>query len=344
MLSINNVFRGKNITNERSNGVYRMKLSIENIGIVSNADISMSGISVIAGENNSGKSTVGKVLYCLVSYLLQKESSLELVLDREFNKHINNIENPKRGNIFISENEKNIVSVSIENNKISEIKRNDSMSTKNILFMTSPFVIDDLSRFLKKGTKNKEMFNQKHISIFEHLQKKPSATKQSSSCEDIYKLLDSVCAGEIIIEDEIYYVHDQKSMPISTLATGLKVFAILKILLLNNAFENECIFILDEPEIHLHPASQLVWAELLVLLTKSFPTRILINTHSPYFLRAVQAYTAKYDLEDTAHYYFAERIGDFESVIKGVTDDLTSIYASLSKPFEDLQEIADIYI
>ena len=40
-----------------------MKLTINNIGMIENAAIEINGITVIAGENNSGKSTVGKVLY-----------------------------------------------------------------------------------------------------------------------------------------------------------------------------------------------------------------------------------------------------------------------------------------
>ena len=44
-----------------------MKLSINNIGKLGEACIEINGITVIAGENNTGKSTVGKTLYCLFS-------------------------------------------------------------------------------------------------------------------------------------------------------------------------------------------------------------------------------------------------------------------------------------
>ena len=39
-----------------------MKLSIRNLGKIRKADIVLDGITVIAGANNSGKSTVGKAL------------------------------------------------------------------------------------------------------------------------------------------------------------------------------------------------------------------------------------------------------------------------------------------
>jgi AAA15 family ATPase/GTPase len=40
-------------------------LKIRGIGKINDSTIEMKGITVIAGENNTGKSTFGKVLYCM---------------------------------------------------------------------------------------------------------------------------------------------------------------------------------------------------------------------------------------------------------------------------------------
>ena len=40
----------------------KAKLTIKNIGIIRDADIDLDGITVITGVNNSGKTTIGKVL------------------------------------------------------------------------------------------------------------------------------------------------------------------------------------------------------------------------------------------------------------------------------------------
>ncbi len=45
-----------------------MKLSLKNMGKIGAATIEINGITVIAGENNTGKSTVGKALYFLQNY------------------------------------------------------------------------------------------------------------------------------------------------------------------------------------------------------------------------------------------------------------------------------------
>ena len=42
-----------------------MILLLENIGKIKKAEIDIKGITIIAGENNTGKSTVGKVLYSI---------------------------------------------------------------------------------------------------------------------------------------------------------------------------------------------------------------------------------------------------------------------------------------
>ena len=44
-----------------------MKLRIKNFAKIEDADINIDGITVIAGENNTGKSTVGKIFFSLFS-------------------------------------------------------------------------------------------------------------------------------------------------------------------------------------------------------------------------------------------------------------------------------------
>ncbi len=42
-----------------------MRIKLENITKIDKADVVVDGITVIAGENSSGKSTVGRVLYSI---------------------------------------------------------------------------------------------------------------------------------------------------------------------------------------------------------------------------------------------------------------------------------------
>ena len=54
-----------------------MKLHIENIGKLKSADVTLDGITVIAGKNNTGKSTVGKTLYCIFNSLYNIDEKIE---------------------------------------------------------------------------------------------------------------------------------------------------------------------------------------------------------------------------------------------------------------------------
>ncbi len=43
-----------------------MELQLKNIGMIKEANVKIDGLTVIAGENDTGKSTVGKALFCAI--------------------------------------------------------------------------------------------------------------------------------------------------------------------------------------------------------------------------------------------------------------------------------------
>ena len=46
-----------------------MRINIKNIGKIKEADVNLNGITLIAGKNDTGKSTVGKVLFSIFNGL-----------------------------------------------------------------------------------------------------------------------------------------------------------------------------------------------------------------------------------------------------------------------------------
>ena len=73
-----------------------------------------------------------------------------------------------------------------------------------------------------------------------------------------------------------------------------------------------------------------------MLLQKEFNMHILLNTHSPYFLRAIQVYSAKYEIADRCKYYLSENV-DERAILKDVTTSIDEIYVKLAKPLESLE-------
>lgn len=54
-----------------------MKLTLENIGMLKHAEITLHRLCVIAGENDNGKSTVGKIVFCIVKAINRYKEDLQ---------------------------------------------------------------------------------------------------------------------------------------------------------------------------------------------------------------------------------------------------------------------------
>ncbi len=104
-------------------------------------------------------------------------------------------------------------------------------------------------------------------------------------------------------------------------ATGIQCFATYKLIL--KKLNSKVILILDEPEAHLHPEWQVILAKLLVMINKELSTKIVINTHSAFFLEAIEAYGKKYNLENK--FYYCDN-GNFEDV----SNNLEKAYAKVN--------------
>ena len=144
---------------------------------------------------------------------------------------------------------------------------------------------------------------------------------------------------KIVIKNlDIFYKNNKMEINAKNLSTGLKTFAIIKMLLQNGTLEENGTIILDEPEIHLHPEWQLLFAELIVLLQKEFGMHILLTTHSPYFLNAIEVFSEKYKINEKCKYYIAENDVN-GSIIKDMTGNTRKIYRKLARPIQDLENI-----
>lgn len=412
-----------------------MKLFLKNIGMIGTASVEINGITVIAGENNTGKSTVGKSLFSvfnsfynidkkilkeriqsiegLLDFMyanttgrltsrvdtkeiahdivdkiksykdntqLLKEDTLKLILqyDENFEKHLDNSSinemfqritealKVSDTDIFKSVSEKNLESefneqisniftedfseirlqikdqeviVKIENNLVDVQNRID-LHTEAI-YLDDPFILDELKAIRFKTAyddhrthlKEKLFFNPKVPNVVDEI-------VANNKFQKIYSKMDSVCSGDIIRNNRSFSyqkANTNKALDIKNLSTGLKTFVILKRLLLNGTIEFNGTIILDEPEIHLHPEWQLLFAELIVMIHKEFGMHILLNTHSPYFLRALQVYSAKYEAAGNCKYYLSEVKGE-AAYITDVSNKVEKIYSKLSRPLQKLED------
>ena len=404
-----------------------MKLSIKNVGKLKEADVEINGITVIAGENNTGKSTVSKTLFSLfngfynfdkkllelkskditniflrfvqnlnrenvnilidisdkivkdTSYkfdrnklikLIQEnrnfisieyleevsekifnilnikdeeylENTISYILNNEFDNQINTIWSDDLGEIALKIKE-NELKLKIKNNKVIKIENKINLRSE-VIYIDDPFIIDNLNEYKRRDINYLENHKESlETKLFREKNKKTFSEKiiAKNNLQQITEKLKEVINGEIKFYQGkwIYKFENNNELNLKNLSAGLKSFTILKRLVENGNLEEKGIIILDEPEIHLHPEWQLKFAELIVLLQKEFGMHILLTTHSPYFLNAIEVFSERHKIDDKCKYYVAENEGN-SSIIKDVTGNTREIYRKLARPIQDLENI-----
>ena len=422
-----------------------MKLNISNFAKIDNADIIIDGITVIAGENNTGKSTIGKILFSIFNSLYDINEQIQgqriseinannrkiiqnhinvqmdfktyrqytLYVERYVNNIIFNNETFNKDEIAAELNEQfkdknnsifddydimleeiadNIIRVmnisndvirkeiisryfnSVFNRQINSLSSdrdinladidlqikdkhnklsfsnnefNDFLGEINILhkavYIDNPFIIDELSKYQDLNIINetlKALLLNKKNDIFDGV---IGAVMAKEKINDIMILLRKVVDGDITNDQmtgEFYLQLNGYNEPValSNLSTGMKSFVILKMLLEKGSLSEKDVVILDEPEIHLHPQWQIAYAELLVLLQKQFDLSVVVTTHSPYFVDAINLFSCKYATDSSVNYYISS-VDNNRVNMKNVTDNIEEIYKKMVSPIEALDTL-----
>lgn len=125
--------------------------------------------------------------------------------------------------------------------------------------------------------------------------------------DDVRSIIKKAYSGDTIIDHGRYfYIENGIPFDFRNISTGLKSFAIIERLLETGVLKKKDVLILDEPEIHLHSEWQIIYAELIVILQKTFDLTILLVTHSFQFLESLNFFMKKYEISDKGNYYMPE--------------------------------------
>ncbi|WP_428742586.1 AAA family ATPase [Tenacibaculum sp.] len=419
-----------------------MRLKLQNIGIVSSADINIDGITLITGENDSGKSTIGKTLYSIIrsfnsveesfndsklSFISKKIDEISSILVRgkvrseadskilnkaisqnldlfigkkndtdttiqnlrklynslktysnntlkenilktineieeregisidstqfmsfelseyfnlEFGNHTSNYFNKKKSLIELKTSIDNIV-INIRENMISLEKMPINFPYKDVIFIESPLFLDKK----RKSFNFTDLRNKNNYLNYKINQEPFSKDIFSSNIKDIKilnNIIKEIIGGNFSYNDknEIIFNKKGKSFSLNNVATGLKTFGAIQLLIDNNNLNVDTLLVIDEPEVHLHPTWQVKFAEILILLSKEFAIPMVLTSHSPYFIEALEAYSAKHNYRDSTDFYFAQKDKKGESSrIINVNNDLNVVLDSISEAYYTLQDI-----
>ncbi len=287
----------------------------------------------------------------LVNYAKQ---SINSTLALEFNGQIQPVAlEGVKSYIEINNNGEACFKINIENNEISE--SNDivywNSPYKKVYFIDNPFVLDEpaFRKINKYTTTNISFVNESRIVTHDDELKfvlnyaRPRSIFEEGVIDERYKLIkekiDAILPGEFAMKDgERFYVNDNVKLNAGNLATGSKMFSIIKILLERGEIDGNTLLILDEPESHLHPKWQNLFVEIMILLVKEIGCHVLLTTHSSQFMLAVDAYMRKYNITDLCNFYQTEQVEDGPFVsYKCVNDSLNLIYEDFVTYLSDIK-------
>ena len=207
-------------------------------------------------------------------------------------------------------------------------------------YLDNPMLIDKLNNPDVMRVPRRYLSEQEYHLYYKLIGERSSAEEKAineiinrEKLEEVIGLLNRVIPGEITYNQKYEYKtgKSKNGIDIRSLSTGLKSFAILKQLIMNGSLNDKDAIVLDEPEIHLHPEWQMIYAELIIVLQEKFDLNFIINTHSSHFLETLDFYAAKYGRKEICHYYLSEESEGMCS-FNEVTDTPEKIYKQLVDP------------
>ena len=418
-----------------------MKLHIENFAKISSADIGFDGLTVIAGKNNTGKSTVGKVLYVFFRALSQMpkrvmRDRMDAVV-RAFLRNVDrriSLEQAQQlldGSVSVEsvysqlkETDRNdalqLLLTPLPEGGLSDFSKNDIIKTiaevksmedrtiagklayqvldcvfhgqtkplrevdgdavlqlfvhgernemrfgkggssihhatqlvKKVRFIANPDVLSLLNiRDLYSNKAYAKAFEKYTLELAQELAAGPllSVAEQEvaqAKLAEIFSLLDGKISGDFKLDDDNDFalLEDGNERPtkVQNLSMGMKFFVLLRLMLLHGVLQDRDVLILDEPENHLHPEWQVVYAHVLVLLQKVFNLTVLVTSHSQFFVNALQRLAISENIMDKTHFYISKlderRLGF--CTFEDVTNSTGQIFRSFNKAYGDISHIS----
>lgn len=262
-----------------------------------------------------------------------------------FKGQINNINHPSNANlkIFI----KNSVSEIVFTNNACVRIDSPIRVVNSSFFIDNPNTLNNLALNYRRRNQNNFVYRLFGDDLLDNSSDEEqtdfiSQIITKNKLNEIYCLLENAGIGSVEKQENGRYLYNSKSLKkpleITNLSMGLKVFVLLKSLLQENVIKEKDVLIFDEPEIHLHPEWQVIYAQLLVLLQVTFNLTILITSHSPYFIDAINLYAAKYSDLKRCRFYLSEMENN-EVTFNDVTNEIDKIYEKLADPFDTLDTL-----
>ena len=325
-----------------------MQLQLKNIGMIKEADVKIDGLTVIAGENDTGKSTLSKALFYGLDIIRrshhQKDIRSLLIstkifdVDILFGKNIDFLENIEINLIIEGQLVNPKLGLETSQSKIIEESKEIKYIPK-ITFIETPTIWSFIETFKNISQVAQQLAIEiNHPYLMNDLSIKLSnRSVQDNSIVNITDDIKSIIDGSFKKDDKgiFYFEKNSKRIELINTATGIKSFGILQVLSDNGWLQEKNIIVFDEPEVHLHPKWQLEMAKVIVELVKN-GVKVLVNSHSPYMIEALERYAER--AEVTVDFYLAED-GFINKIEDSNSKTLAKTFNKLSAPYKTFNQM-----
>ena len=266
-------------------------------------------------------------------------------LSSEFNGEIKNKSNNEFSGIEFSDGESNLFKIKIDSEVVVEFDGYETIPFEDSTFVDGTAIIQyhKFSKIINQFGES-ALFNRAVPFHVTDLGQKLTLGKIGILGSEKSRMLNlsQTYKGKLYYDsEENGFFLDKGNYKISSgnIASGVKAFGVLDMLVDAGCVREGTLLILDEPETNLHPKWQVDFARALVKLVKSGAT-ILVTSHSPYMVEALKGFSDREKI--TSSFYLASRDSVGEIKFSDTSDDISNIIHALAEPLRNLMdEISD---
>lgn len=278
-----------------------MKLKIKDFKNIESADIILDGITVICGENGTGKSNIIKAAKAIGLSSFYFNKGIVNDTQEAFKRGFHNIfkcgsyvRDKLSAFITVENNEKIDVGCAIKENKFYNVFIDNNFSSNFLLYD-------------KLDINHSKLMGRSGNSDYRKIDYKSEKLDNLLSNIDIEKNLDY-----------------------PDLPAGILPFAHIKKLLNYSNLNKGDTILIDDAEKNLHPKWQISFAIALYEFMRATEVNVLLSTHSPYMVESIEL------IDPNAHFYFIEN-----NECNDVKEDSWKIYYGMATPLKAVEKGVD---
>ncbi len=290
-------------------------LLLEDLGLFSRLEWQEhKKINIIIGENDTGKTYILKLLYCIAKSIeeytkrseFDNKSWKEILSEKMY--WVYQPTKRKLGEIVRKSGNRLNVETRLCGNEYSFSFGKDTKDTitkctelvyKNLdlsaLYIPTKEVI---TAFDAIAAINEQLrifgFDQTYQDLIQVLRIPTSAKKLDKQFEDVLAELQTLFQGELSIERKRFvFKRGREKYDMSQIAEGIKKISILTTLIRNRTIQKGTILFIDEPETNLHPRAIIALCDMLFSLSQ-VGVQIYLATHSYFVLKQFEILARKH--------------------------------------------------